>query len=102
MNRKIIDPYVLLGVAYDATDEEIRKGYHEKLSSCGTSPAIQQAYQQIRNVRQRSVYRYFDRNSDITHPPSLLKQEGISQQDREKLVQELAFLSEWELGRDVE
>jgi len=67
------DPYVVLGVARDATDEVIRQVYLAAVQRCPAERdpegfrSIQAAYERLRTERGRREYALFD-----TEPPDLL------------------------------
>ncbi len=64
------DPYVVLGIARDATDEVIRQAYLAAVQRCPAERdpegfrSIQAAYERLRTERGRREYALFD-----TEPP---------------------------------
>lgn len=97
-----IDAYRVLGLPFDATEEEIRKTYHMKLKTEEDtkedtkkgSETLRQAYNLIRNEKARKQYAWNSLHSYILQPP-FYKEEAA---DLEGAAAEILFLSEWELG----
>lgn len=96
-----IDPYVILGLSYTATEEEIQKAFQTQVEAVDKqskeAELLMEAYGMIRNQSGRNRFRWEDMRSFLADP----FQEEINQRiDPVSLARELAFLSSWELGDD--
>ncbi|MBA3602849.1 MAG: hypothetical protein H0W50_04245 [Parachlamydiaceae bacterium] len=91
-----INPYFLLEVSQNATDEEIQASFHAKMKSSKDREQLVNAYSKIRNQSARNQFKWMAINSFMADP----KQggEGSSSIALDELIQELAFLSDWETG----
>ena len=88
------DPYLILNIPYDADDEDIKIAFHSAVQKNPDNSELHNAYNTIRNKEQRRLFKWESVYSYISPPPTQVKQ-GISMND---LANELAFLSNWELG----
>ena len=70
MNKIDVDAYFTLGVAYNASEEEIRKTYHEKVKEGNASEKVIEAYERIRDERGRKRYLWNSIHSYLEKAPS--------------------------------
>lgn len=91
-----IDPYVVLGIAYDSNDDQIRQAFHEAMHMKNGSSEVVNAYHLIRTQKDRLHYRWGQIQSFISMPVFPKEKE----MDVAELIREIAFQSEWELGDD--
>lgn len=94
--KTVTDPYVVLGIAYDASDEQIKQAFHEAMHVSQDTSEITQAYYLIRTQEARAEYQWKYLNSLLCAPTFSNKLDL----DLEALIREVAFQSEWELGED--
>jgi hypothetical protein len=89
-----IDAWRVLGIPFDATEEEIRKTFHRKLKNGEDHDRLKQAYDLLRDEKARKHYTLNAIHSYFLQPPSC-REEAV---DLEGVAAEILFLSEWELG----
>jgi len=100
--RNSDNPYFILGLSSLATDQEIREAFHDFLRRGEADERIREAYSKIKDESSRRRYRYLDIFSYLEPPPEPAVKNDIFPEKLELLLGEVAFLSEWELGRDRE
>lgn len=88
------DPYIVLNIPYDANDEVIKVAFHSALQKNPNNSELHNAYNSIRNAEQRRLFKWQSIYSYISPPPTKTRREIPIN----NLVNELAFLSNWELG----
>jgi hypothetical protein len=97
-----MDPYVILSLAYTATESEIQEAFQKKLEGMDKhseeAHRLIEAYGMIRNPSGRERFRWEEMRSFLADPFHEKDGKGI---DLVPLVRELAFLSLWELGDDA-
>ena len=98
MKTQYYCPYQLLGVNNNASDEEIRVAFHNKLSMGEDNEAVRWAYSTIKNSKGRRNHRFLEVEGLIAMPPISINTEKGIVEDFEELIKELAFLNEWEAG----
>lgn len=89
------DPYRILEIPYTASEEEIRKAFHKKMTEGGSEVVIT-AYGKIRDSAGRRNFRWGNIWSIIRDPREDIPDAGPI--DIHSIIKELAFQSEWELG----
>jgi preprotein translocase subunit Sec63 len=94
-----IDPYSTLGLAPDASDEEIRVAFHALVKKFPQQKQLHDAYTAIRNQTARNLHKWNNLCSFIANP--YRTNHATEELDLEALIKEFAFLSEWEAG-DIE
>lgn len=95
------DPYAILGVSSQSDDEEIRRAFHTLLRDDKDSEELRLAYESIRSEKNRRHYLWGNPASFVTALDIPTKEKEDSKTDlMQALVKELAFLSEWELGKE--
>ncbi len=88
------DPFEVLRVSYRASDEEVVQARDALLRSGEREQSeVLLAYSRIRNQRLRDDFCFTDFRSILFMPKS-----SAVEVDTTALVQELAFLSPWEVG----
>lgn len=92
----IIDPYVVLGIAYDSNETQIRQAFHKAMHASNGSSEVVNAYHLIRTQKDLLQYRWGQVQSFISTPVFPEAQT----MNLEDLIREIAFQSEWELGDD--
>ncbi|NGX61650.1 MAG: hypothetical protein K940chlam9_01139 [Chlamydiae bacterium] len=94
------DPYRELGLSGEATEKEIREAFHKKVAEGQTSPTLSEAYNAIRHEEGRSIQRYIALGHLLASTPQKEGQQRpeTTEDEREALAKELAFLNNWELG----
>jgi len=93
-----IDADRIVGVAFDATEEEIRAAYHQKVKAGDISEIVHKSYELIKDQDAREKYLWNSIHSYFEKPPGLLSDSF----DVEPVIAEIAFLSDWELGASYE
>ncbi|MFT4554257.1 MAG: hypothetical protein ACI9S8_002907 [Chlamydiales bacterium] len=101
-SRNSDNPYFIMGLSSSATDQEIREAFHEFLRRGEANERIREAYTKIKDAAARRLYRYLDIFSYLEAPPEQSIKNEVSSDKLEFLAAELAFLSEWELGKNRE
>lgn len=99
MKNRFIDPYAQLQIPYHADEETIRRAFHQKIRENPDNTDLLMAYEMIRNEEKRKEYKWMNSSSYIM-PPPIDESPEADQFPIEALARELAFLSEWEAGRD--
>jgi hypothetical protein len=92
-----LDPYSLLDIPYNATDEEIQEAFRMKMATAQDTELLIRAYGMIRHQSGRNQIRWDKGWSFLTNPFQVHEKKSI---DIAALAKELAFLSSWELGDD--
>ena len=92
-----IDAYKILQISLDATEEEIRLAYHQKIQEGADLTLIGQAYSLIKDASARRKYLLFSMYSYFIIPPVVSFEKG----EVEAVIKEIAFLSDWELGESI-
>jgi curved DNA-binding protein CbpA len=91
-----MNPYIVLDVPFNANDEKIRQAFYKKLRF-GDKNEITTAYSLIKDERSRKKFRWLSISSYYADIPDCFE---MTSEKMEKIAGEVAFLSEWELGRD--
>jgi DnaJ-class molecular chaperone len=94
------NPYALLGVSEDASDDEIRSAFHDFVAKEEDGAEIRMAYQVIRNKLARDKYKFLVPTSYLCLPEELGQQTEVTPAEREQLAAELLLLNEWELCKE--
>lgn len=92
-----IDPYRVLGVSYDASEEEIQQAFQQKMLESKGSQDIIKAYGMLRSPADRRKFRW----GSVWSCMHGLDSEEKAHTDLEAIVKELAFLTAWELGQNL-
>ena len=93
-----IDAYKILEVPISANDEQIRFAYHQKVQSGNVTEIERSAYESIKDRNARESYLWNSVYSFLEKPPEF----AAELPDIESVIQEVAFLSDWELGVSYE
>ncbi len=91
-----MNPYIILDVPFNAADEQIRQAFYKKLKS-GDKNEITKAYSLIKDEKSRKKFRWLSIPSYYVNISDCYE---MTSEKMEKIAGEVAFLSEWELGRD--
>jgi DnaJ-class molecular chaperone len=91
-NLSQLDAYQILNLPWDASEEAIRAAYHQKMIASQEQDLqqIKNAYDLIKNAKARERYRWNSFHSYFCKP----QEEAF---DLEQVIQEIAFLTDWEL-----
>ncbi len=98
MKQPTLDPFAILDLPYSADCVAIQNAFEKKMKTGFDPDLLIQAYGMIREPGNRNQFCWDDlrycliETEPSTPPPSY---------DLTALVQELAFLSPWELGEDL-
>jgi hypothetical protein len=93
-----IDPFAVLELPYLADETKIQQAFQKKLKEASDPELIIQAYGMIRDQTRRNHFCWEDVRYCLLDTENQIKQEPI---DFSLLIQELAFLSPWEMGDDT-
>lgn len=93
-----MDPYRVLGISYDAGEEEIQQAFQAKMLECkGSQSSVIKAYGMLRTPADRRKFRW----GSVWSCMHGVDSEEKAHMDLEAIVKELAFLTAWELGEDL-
>ena len=100
----IQNPFYVLGVTMNATDQEIQDQFHRLMLSADEPNLLIAAYAQIRNKSSRESL-WWNRIDTFSLDPlrELMEKVDVTEPiDAHSLIRELAFLTSWELGDGID
>lgn len=91
------DPYLLLGLSKGAGDRTIRKAFHGALQKGGDESELREAYERIKTENSRNKERWFTLESMELSGIEGAVAEEVDDALLNRVIKELAFLTDWEL-----
>ncbi len=93
------DPYLVLGLGLAADDDAVRAAYHAHVRAGTADARINAAYASLRGAAERERLRFTALTTFIAAVPQPSAVAALLEPAQlVAVVQELAFISDWELG----